>query len=560
MNPGSKMQRVLFFLLPLMVASICYGQQLQELKPILDRQAGQQIIEIPKGRYLLDNARNGAYVFTGLVGVEIRGNGSEIICNSQEQALRFFNCTGIKVSNFSVDYDPLCFTQGKIVTIDSAKNSFEVEIDPGYPVDHVRNDRVQFYDPLTRELKRNSITTSSGHYTAFEKIANRRFRLVKNARWVANEKLGDLVVLDVVSAKPNPTPHAIQLEQCTKATIEDVTVYGANGFSFFERNCSESRYNRCKVDRGNVLPGIAPRLRSGNADGIHSSMAKIGPLVENCEVRHTGDDCIVVCGRSFPIAQVDVAAKTIYVLSREANPVFYPGNTLQHVLYAATKASKLKMISATAYVATAEEQAFIKEKYPNLLYKNYTKGMRIVLESIPQDLNPGDMVYNESHTGMGFVIRNNKLGHNRSRGILIKSSDGEVYQNEIEGTAMNAVLVAPELTWMGGGFASGLTIRDNKIANCMFEKTNKGMSPGVLSIFCADAQLRVPLMGAFASIKVYNNKVEKSPLPSFVFTSVKDLSQYNNKTVADQGNVREHGKNFGALFDVPIWEKNNTKE
>ncbi|RDC55921.1 hypothetical protein DU508_13715 [Pedobacter chinensis] len=551
------MQRALFFFLLLIVTSFCYGQQLQELKPVLDMQAGQRIIEIPKGRYLLDNSRDGAYVFAGLVGVEIRGNGSEIICNSQEQALRFFDCTNIKISNFSIDYDPLCFTQGKIVVIDSAENSFEVEIDAGYSVDHVRNNRVQFYDPFTRELKRNSITRGSDHYAAFEKIADRHFRLVKNARWVANEKLGDLVVLDVVAAKANPAAHAIQLEQCTRATIEDVTVYGSNGFSFFERNCSESRYNRCKVDRGRVLPGTAPRLRSGNADGIHSSMAKIGPLIENCEVKHTGDDCIVVCGRSFPISHVDTAAKTIYVLSREANPVFYPGDTLQHVFYVATKGSKVKMISATAYAPTSAEQIFIKEKYPNLLYKNYTRGMRIVLETVPQNLNPGDIVYNDTHTGKGFTIRHNQLGYNRSRGILIKSSNGEIYHNEINGTAMNALLVAPELTWMGGGFASHLTIRDNIISNCMFEKTNKGMPPGVVSIFCADAKLNVPPVGAFTSIKVYNNKVEKSPLPGFVFTAVDGLSQYNNKTFADQGNVREHGKNFGVISDAVTWEKNN---
>ncbi len=90
----------------------------------------------------------------------------------------------------------------------------------------------------------------------------------------------------------------------------------------------------------------------------------------------------------------------------------------------------------------------------------------------------GDVIYNESHTGKGFVIRNNKVGYNRSRGILIKSAHGVVHDNEIAGTAMNGILVAPEIHWMGGGFANNVEIKYNQLFECMFEKTNQSMPPG----------------------------------------------------------------------------------
>lgn len=534
------------------------ARQLPELKPILDAQAGNAVINIPQGQYLLNNLANGAYQFMNLNNVEIRGNGSSIICNSQELAFRFYNCTNITVSGFSIDYDPLCFTQGTIVAKDPSNLWFEVEIDTGYPVKNVRNTRVQFYDPATRQLKRNSITTGEGHYTAFDSVGPRRFKLTKNAAWVAFEKVGDLVVLDVVSTKANPAAHAFQLEKCQNATVQDVTIYGSNSFSFFERDCRGTHYNRCKVGRGPVLPGIKARLRSGNADGIHSSYASVGPLVENCEVKHNGDDCIIVCGRSFPVCKIDSATKTIYVLSREANPIFYIGDTLQQVLYAGVKSSKMKVQSFANYVPTVAEQQAVIAMYPDLLFKpNYTRGVQIIVDTLPA-MGIGDVIYNESHMGKGFVIRNNKVGYNRSRGILIKSSNGIVYNNDITGTAMNGLLVGPEIHWMGGGFADHVEISYNRFFECMFEKTNQGMPPGVLSVFCANGLAQVPLAGSFSQINVHHNTVQKSPYPGIVFTSVIGLQNSNNQVLPYPCNSREHGKKFGVTYIAPVWEKNNT--
>ncbi|MBO9564018.1 MAG: hypothetical protein J7621_14640 [Niastella sp.] len=539
-------------------ATSMQARQLPELKPILDAQAGNAIIEIPAGTYLLNNMTYGAYQFNNLNNVTVKGNGSTIICNSQELALRFYNCTNITVQDLTIDYDPLCFTQGVIVAKDPANLWYEVEIDSGYAVDNVRHSRVQFYDPATRQLKRNSITTGEGHYSAFTKIGPRRFKLTKNAAWVAFEKVGDLVVLDVVSAKANPAAHAFQLEQCQYATVQDVTVYGSNSFSFFERDCKATHYNRCKVGRGPAKPGMPARLRSSNADGIHSSYASVGPLVENCEVKHTGDDCIIVCGRSLPVCRIDSATKSIYVLSREGAPILYAGDTLQHVLYAGVKGGMMKILSTATFTPTSADTHAINVRYPELLFKtSYTRGTRIYVDTLPT-MDTGDIVYNYTHTGRGFVIRNNKVGYNRSRGILIKSSNGLVHNNEITGTAMNGLLVAPEIHWMGGGFANNVEICHNLFFECMFEKTNQGMPPGVLSVFYVNGLAQVPAAGAFSNINIHDNTIQKSPYPAIVYTSVNGIQTSSNVVIPYPCNSREHGKRFGVTFTAPVWQKNNT--
>src|SRR5690606_1710022 len=385
--------RVAVLLMCSVSVAFIQAQELADLRMVLDSQKGQQIINIPPGKYLLDNAAHGAYRFIGLNGVKIVGNGAEIFCNSQEQALRFTECIDVTVSNLSVDYDPLCFTQGEIVARDTNGTWFEVEIDEGYPIENINSHRVNFYEKATRELKTNSITTYSGNYSSMEKIGDRRFRFVKNGNWNANEAIGDLVALDVKAEKPFVAPHTIQLEKCTGMKLRGITVYGSNSFSFYERECYATHYDSCRVAKGHMPDGIAPRLRSGNADGIHSSLAKKGPLVENCEVGYNGDDGIIVCGRSFPIVRIDTTDNSIYLLSRDANPAFYEGDTLRHVLYSGIQSDRIRIHAVQKFEVTDADRDFLKEKYSGILsLAGYTTGIRISLASFPQELATGDVI------------------------------------------------------------------------------------------------------------------------------------------------------------------------
>lgn len=69
--------------------------------------------------------------------------------------------------------------------------------------------------------------------------------------------------------------------------------------------------------------------------------------------------------------------------------------------------------------------------------------------------------------GSGFVVKDCDFGHNRSRGILIKASKGEVSGNRIVKSRMAAVLVSPEFWWMEAGTSSDLVIKDNFIEGCL---------------------------------------------------------------------------------------------
>ncbi len=79
----------------------------------------------------------------------------------------------------------------------------------------------------------------------------------------------------------------------------------------------------------------------------------------------------------------------------------------------------------------------------------------------------GSAVCNPLRTGNGFMVKDCDFGHNRSRGILIKASKGEVTGNRIVKSRMAAVLVSPEFWWMEAANSSDVVVKDNFIVGCL---------------------------------------------------------------------------------------------
>lgn len=150
--------------------------------------------------------------------------------------------------------------------------------------------------------------------------------------------------------------------------------------------------------------------------------------------------------------------------------------------------------------------------YPSLLSKaSYKLGFRLKVKQMPFEIGPGDVVFNADAVGSGFLVKDNEVGHVRSRGILIKGIDGVVASNRITGCAMQGILMSPEIEWMGGGFSSNVQIVGNTIEECMFERGNPRMPPGALSLFYITGDAKVADPGAFMNITVQKNKVTDAP-------------------------------------------------
>ena len=272
-----------------------------DIQAFIDAQtkAGQHRIVVPSGRYRV-TPRHGTHVLLkDLADTVIVADGVEMVCTQTCRALVFENCRNVCFRGLTVDFDPLPFTEGRIVAMAPDKRWVEFEIIEGYP-EHQLQERIEIYDPATTRLRRET----AGWSKEFESLGNHRYRATKPQAYRYQEDwdtehLGDILV--TAHSFPNGTGgHAITATRCRGLRLEDITLYAASSFGFLEHDCDGSTYLRCKIDRRDpasdpVKRGL-PRMRSLNADAFHSVGAGKGPAILQCTAKYQGDDCVNIHG------------------------------------------------------------------------------------------------------------------------------------------------------------------------------------------------------------------------------------------------------------------------
>jgi len=535
---------ILFFLL---IAGFSKAQNLPDFRAVMNSQINNSEINVPKGTYLLDLTNNQwAYNIRNKTNVVIEGNGSTIICNRQTQALVFANCENVTFRNFIIEYDPPCSTQGTITNMTNNKNTWTVEIHENYPIDGLGMGRIQAYGKDTRELIPNFGTVSASNYT---KIDNRTIQFTIS--WSNNPvQVGDFVSLDVISN--NSHAHTIEISSCKNMKFENIIVYDSNCFSFLEYDGEANHYYRCAATRKVNDPKYPQdRLRAGIADAFHSKFAKVGPIVEECNFSHTGDDCIAINGNFYPVFLARESDPSIAVLvsGSTENVRVKLGDTLVCVANNGVIRGKAQVTRVRELIPTIAERQATFQKLANVVSSSsYTNGVRITLDKWIEGSDVGDVIYSQDRIGSGFIVINNYVGHNRSRAILIKSSDGIIEGNTIVNSAMSGIALAPEYYWMEAGCPKNVIIRNNTITNCMFESSMRGTYQYAPLVVVSEAPVggRFAPAGASYNISIYNNIITDCPRPCIGVTSTDGLFLYDNE-IKPATWTRQHGSDRGIV-------------
>lgn len=144
-------------------------------------------------------------------------------------------------------YDPLPFTQGKIIAMTPDKSSMDFEVAESYPENKLE-ERVQIYDPSTGELRRGDANWKQ----EIQALGGRRYRVEKDHYrfnpLYDNEQVGDILVTNH-SYGTRGSPHAVGLKDSKGVLLEDITVFASPCFGFLEHDCDGTRYIHCKVAR-----------------------------------------------------------------------------------------------------------------------------------------------------------------------------------------------------------------------------------------------------------------------------------------------------------------------
>jgi hypothetical protein len=488
--------------------------------------AGNKRIVIPPGRYRVQAERGTHLLFSDLADVEIIAENVELVCTSTVRALLFENCTNLTLRGLTIDYNPLPFTQGKIVAMSPDKSWLDFEVIEGYPDTDLR-ENIQIYDPATRTLRRGDARWSQ----EFEPLGKRRYRVRMAERYHFDpdrdtQQIGDILVTKSRSGRSG-SPHTVELQGCKGMRLEDITLYAALSFGFLERDCDGTTYLRCIVDRrcpdDDPVKRALPRLRSLNADAFHSKDATKGPAILSCTARFMGDDAVNINGRYHFVRGSSGRELRIAILDKTAT--LKAGDPVEFLPYSGPRPPDAVVVQRQPdpEPITAQEKAFIRklridERVRTGLLEGKARLYTLTLDR-EISLQPGSAVCCPLRLGHGFAVKDCDFGDNRSRGILIKASNGEISGNRITNSRMAAVLISPEFWWMEAGMSSNVMVRDNLIKGCL-------QTP--IQIHALGGNRQILPAGALRNISILNNRIEDSAWPLIHVTSTSGLTIEGN--------------------------------
>ena len=507
------------------------GTTVPDLRKIIDDglSSGKKTIVIPPGVYRVKPVNRQHLYFKNLKNVEIIADNVEMICTETTRAITFENCENVVLRGMTVDYDPLPFSQGRITALAPDKSWIEFKLFDGYLGN--LEQRIEIFDARTNSLKRGT------HYgwKPLEHLGQRRYKAVKADSYRYNpeddkEDVGDIIVTNNSYAPGGSMPHAIHSDRCVNLTLQNVTFYASNCFTYFETNCDRTTYRNCKIDRraaeNDPVKREYPRLRSSNADAFHSKFAVHGPQLIGCYAKYQGDDCVNICGEYYMI--MACTGNTVRILTqREIN--IKTGDPVELVSYTGARLPDARVVAiAPDGTVNAEEARFLMAQQMNKniqagLSKPGTKAIAITLDRAV-DLPMGSVIASTKHMGNGFLVQECDFGFNRSRGILIKASNGKVIGNRLTGNWMSAVLVTPEWWWLESGSSNDVEISGNTITDCR---------DIAIKVEARAGNGQIAPAGAHNRITVAKNRITGSPLPNINVTSTRGLTISGNTCIPD---------------------------
>lgn len=549
--------------------------------------SGKTEIVIPSTsskRYRVRPRNKQHLLLEGLKGIRIIADNVEMVCTETTRAITIVDCSDVIIRGLTIDYDPLPFTQGKIVAF--AGNDFkeklkhEIELFKGFLTnEYVDAINYEIYNPSTRCLRYGnyygvSIQRRTNEPTRIAVVLPQKYANRKN--FERPERIGDIIAIGCTYAPNGKLPHAICASNCSRLTMEDVTVYASNSFGFFERNCDSSVYLRCRADRRapatDPILRQDPRIRSLNADAFHSKYAKIGPSIVGCLARFNGDDSVNICGDyHFITSATDwtTADKDNYhycylrVLAKKDDGKGINIRIGDSVELTAYNGRRLRVVPVVLSVLpdgeiTDKEFEFLKEQSIDKTIK--TKGLkrafRLQLRAVgatptgttacnilpnsgqfsQERLTIGSVIASANRVGNGFLIEGCDFGPNRSRGILVKGSQGVISRNTLSQNWGEAIRVAPGYWWLEAGSSDEIQIQGNTIQDC------RSYGIGVYSIGgdnCSSNNFAPA--GAHSNINIADNNLIRCPLPNILVTSTNGFEILNNEYQQPMTNTSADG-------------------
>jgi len=380
-----------------------------------------------------------------LDGLTIDGRGAELIGHDLSTMFHFKKCDRITVKNLTVDWDPLPYTQGKVVNMDSTFVDIEVvapftaqigrptEAILGYDIEKRRMAR-RFTDHYQKGYEKTSEIIQPGIMRLF---IGRQDRFAGKL-----PSVGDFII-----ARHQVYGYqSFQFSECSDVKLEHVYIYCNPGMGVTARNSRDIHISHLNVM---LRPGSG-RWMSCTADATNFSGCRGIVIMENCFFEGQGDDATNVRSGHYLLVDERLDDKRLrikhgyrYASGIPESP--QPGDIMEI-------SSQDKPL--IPYIKVSVRSVEVQEK-ENALIITFT-------EKLPENSGKGDIIANANSCPV-LRIRNCTAIRNRARGFIIKTRDVIIENCTMQDICASAIgLEADVNAWWEAIGSEKVIIRNNR--------------------------------------------------------------------------------------------------
>jgi hypothetical protein len=480
---------------------------------------GAVVLQVPPGVYHLDLEQDQANTYALIIrdtnGLTIEAEGVEFIVRSPITGfMRMVNSANITLRGFTIDYDPLPFTLGKVVENLPAEDAFIIEPLPGYPEpDHWQFSAASgwgyFLDPdpstpgkLAANLpnvvfERAMIRLPDGRFRIeFNQGTGRRLRSMQpGTLFTRIVKINQLFIADA----------------CSHLRFENITSYASPSGHYVGNNSEHVTIINC---RALVREG---RMKGGNADGIHFQNTRGPFIVRDSIIDGISDDGLNLYQKPHFVIdrrgerEFRISARAATFLGRPGAGAFRVGDRLH---------------AFNDYTGECHGFGVIAEM------DRATGWSTMVADwDFPTDPETWKQIglYNDRFAS-DVEITGNTFINSRRFGVYLKSHRAVVRQNQFINLSASGIVAMNDTGHGEGGFSHDVRIENNLIQNCGFSanfaQNNHWHSIAVFAQIKPHEVINTPDL--HSNFSLVNNRIIDSPRGIFL-QSIDGVQVRNNR-------------------------------